>query len=489
MPVRAGLIGHLAEELAALRDARHEYIRHGFSLRYAGAYCRAYCSLLRSVLERISHQEGTPLALLWSILGFECFGLRCVGEDRTVAAATCCARNPTYLLSKLSKPDSRDDPKNLPLLTVFDDAGNDDSVPQLYYHYRQLKLNGAKNISLLVYPSAHVADRPRSFVCIQAFTFGLRSGIDPRSRERAKYICDLSVGPFMEKRLSMTGLSGDHEVGILDLGGGSGSLTHSIHDNLLAKCPEVMNGRRFSWMIVDVKPHNLRRHVKNRKFFRRLARFQCERSDYQSWIERTVLRPDRRSFHLALVCRLFNNLSHFSIGWIDDWYQIRKLSKGLLTYPAWQRGDYLPLQCLDKVTARADGLLASKARVPLLRGSTFRQLSLTDYFQGLYILTERSKPPGIGTNAVFFPIRRFNDKSLTLPSGKSVINLLCSMADMCVIEDIDLHGPDLRRHLASHRLTNLAASDATNSVFLQSSSLLCICRGEYKSYLPGKRIW
>ncbi|MBU4398873.1 MAG: hypothetical protein KKE86_05990 [Planctomycetes bacterium] len=168
-------------------------------------------------------------------MGFECFGVRCAGEGRTVAAATCSARNPTYLLSKLNKPDSRDDPKNLPLLTVFGDAGNDDSVPRLYYHYRQLKLKDAKNISLLIYPSAHVADRPRSFACIQALAFGLRFGIDPRSRERAKCICDLSVGPFLEKRLSATDLSGNHEVGILDLGGGSGSLTRSIHDTALSE--------------------------------------------------------------------------------------------------------------------------------------------------------------------------------------------------------------------------------------------------------------
>jgi hypothetical protein len=91
--------------------------------------------------------------------------------------------------------------------------------------------------------------------------------------------------------------------------------------------------------------------------------------------------------------------------------------------------------------------------------------------------------------AIYFPIRRFNDSSLKLPSGASALDKLCSMADLCVIEDVDLQAGVLRRHLESHRLSALAASDVTDRVRMRSASLLCVCRREKSALLPGRQIW
>jgi len=52
-----------------------------------------------------------------------------------------------------------------------------------------------------------------------------------------------------------------------------------------------------------------------------------------------------------------------------------------------------------------------------------------------------------------------------------------------------LHARDLQRHLAAHKLKTIAASDATDNVYMKSASLLCICDRQYEDYLPGTRIW
>jgi hypothetical protein len=116
-------------------------------------------------------------------------------------------------------------------------------------------------------------------------------------------------------------------------------------------------------------------------------------------------------------------------------------------------------------------------------------LSLSDYYRGLHLLTAAEDSDTGDAGAIYFPIRRFNDSSLMLPSGGSALEKLCSMADLCVIDDVDLQVGVLRRHLESHRLGALGASDVTDRGRMRSTSLLCVCRREKADLLPGRRIW
>ena len=65
----------------------------------------------------------------------------------------------------------------------------------------------------------------------------------------------------------------------------------------------------------------------------------------------------------------------------------------------------------------------------------------------------------------------------------------CALSDLVVIEDIDLTGRALRRHLEANQLTSLAASDATDRARMHGTNLLCVCRREKEELLPGRRIW
>jgi hypothetical protein len=483
--VRGYMTGDLAIQLDELRAARATYLRRTCDYRSAITYCWAYCALLRSALDS---RQRRDLRLLWSILGFECCSVRWPDCTDALAAATSTSRNPIYLLARLREPQSREDPKFLPFTTVFDPASTGPPHSTLYYHYRQFKIDRRTDASVLVYPSAQMASRVGSFECIQTMASGLSSGTDPRSRQRAKRIVELALAPFLRRRSESQECDVSQDIRILDLGGGSGSLTRSICEALSANHAKIMRGRRFSWTMVDVKFQNPRRHVMDRTFRRMLAGFRCEQTDYLAWIDRQPATPNGASFDVVLLCRLLNNASHFSIGWVDDWYQVHKLSAGALSYGDWKKGSFLPHVCLAGNIGTPTGLSASNRRIPLLNGSSFWQLSLSDYYRGLHLLTTGVDSTG-GAGAIYFPIRRFNDSSLMLSSGRSALDNLCWMADLCVIEDVDLQAGVLLRHLESHRLGALAASDVTDRARMRSASLLCVCRREKSTLLPGRRIW
>jgi len=199
--------------------------------------------------------------------------------------------------------------------------------------------------------------------------------------------------------------------------------------------------------------------------------------------------PVRPRFDVALCCRLLDNLSSFSIGWVDDWYQVRKLSRRGLARRDWQRGSYLPHVCLAPKGSGATALLASNAKVPLINGTTFLQLSLTDYYRAIHLLTQGPPPADVRPEAVFFPIRRLGPSSLLLPSGDSALAALCSLSNLVVIEDIDLTPAILRRHLTASKSRDLAASDATNRSEMHGANLLCLSRKQFQDHLPGRRIW
>jgi hypothetical protein len=118
-----------------------------------------------------------------------------------------------------------------------------------------------------------------------------------------------------------------------------------------------------------------------------------------------------------------------------------------------------------------------------------RQLSLTDYFEALHRLTSDGGQTTDSGPAVFFPLRRFNPEALVLEDGSSLFERLCAIAELVVVEDVDLASSLLVQHLEQYRLDDLAASDATEARHMHSANLLCIGRRELAPCLPGRRIW
>src|ERR1035437_5705701 len=119
-------------------------------------------------------------------------------------------------------------------------------------------------------------------------------------------------------------------------------------------------------------------------------------------------------------------------------------------------------------------LIASNRKVALGARRTFSQLSLTDYYRGIWALTQSSSTVSPRPNAVFYSVRQFNPASAILADNQSIFSVLAKMARLVVTEDVDLGPEQLRDHLEKLNLTDLAASDATDHVRMQSAHLLCI---------------
>ena len=475
------------EALFALERVRRAFVESRFDMRMAPAYCHAYFSLLRSLVDAVQEQ-GLGQRPLAAALSMESCPLSEGDRDEIVAAATSNVRSPAYLLARLRQPEAYNDPKFVPLIAVRRKSRATGPPIDLFYHYRQFPLDSDDGISLLACPAVQPKTRGDSFRCLQLLSAALAHRTDPRTVNRSKWITDHAIAPFLQG-LGCHSPDDRAAVAIADLGGGSGDLTRRVCERLLADFPDVMKGRELAWTLVDLRPHNTRRLAKRKRLLRNLVELRCERLDWLQWVQRCMSAPVRPRFDVVLCCRLLDNLSRFSIGWVDDWYQVRKLSRRRLARRDWQRGSHLPHECLAPEGPGAPALLASNARVPLIKGTTFLQLSLTDYYRAIHLLTQGPPPADVRPEAVFFPIRRFAPESLSLPLGGSALGAMCSFSSLVVIEDIDLTPGMLRRHLSDHKLADVAASDATNRTEMHGTNLLCLSRKELRDCLPGRRIW
>jgi hypothetical protein len=66
------------------------------------------------------------------------------------------------------------------------------------------------------------------------------------------------------------------------------------------------------------------------------------------------------------------------------------------------------------------------------------QTQVTDYFEALHRLMCDAGQTVDGGSAVFFPVRRFNPEALVLEDGSSLFERLRAIADLVVVEDVDL---------------------------------------------------
>ena len=89
-------------------------------------------------------------------------------------------------------------------------------------------------------------------------------------------------------------------------------------------------------------------------------------------------------------------------------------------------------------------------RLTFKNGWVFRQFSASDYFKAIHIVM------GGGLSAcedtVYVPLRVFDDDILVLPSGRSLIAQLLTMANQLVIEDADMLPYHLERHFTQFAL-------------------------------------
>lgn len=472
-----GLNVENALRLQVLKSHRMAYIASGYDLSVAPAYCHAYFCLLRALLT-----GSKPTPALRSLLGLESFGISWWADEEARAAGAVTVRHPAYLLAKLREPKAYDDPKFLAVVCPRGDLVSGSA--NLFYYYRRIKIQDDPSASLLIYPAVDLASRTESFSCIEAASSALSFKPDPRSRQRATDITNWAIAPFLKH--PSTHDYRQPELSFVDIGGGSGSLLSEVSKQLIKNHRYLLGDRKFVWSIVDLGLQDATRRTHGPELRQYMSYIDYRPADYMTWIAEESTQTDCRKSDVALICRLLNNLSRINIEHssspdvVAELTRVRKRPSPTIYHPA---------DCLRKTNPDGKSLIASNARTRILGGTTFRQASLSDYYRGLYQVSDRCPKALNDRSSLFFPVRRFNLDALLLPEGSSILEHLCRLADLIVIEDVDLTAVVLVEHLKALGLHNLAASDATDRTRMQTARLLCITRCELESALPGRRIW
>lgn len=472
----------LDDGLDALHSAWRDYVGSGCRTSVRQEFCLRYFSLLYVFLSKCRNEATLQREAnaLRALLGFECFGISSSTHPREIhGAGICTLRNPCYLLAKLRTPDVLDDPQFLPLVTVACAE-----APELFYSYRQYTLSHDSHMSLLFYLSTSEVNRSASFRLVNHLASGISYGIDPRTLERARRLSRGVMLPIIQSRKPTHGTSVGLEL--VDIGAGSGSLVSSLCREVQTLVGSMGLHPKFRLWFVDLEPADPVRFFRHKRFRGMVDTLAFVGDDYASWLCKPEPVPAARYLRVALVSRLFNNLSAFSIRCLSG--EDLRQWPGMPAVSADSQA-YLPSRCLASSGGGPRSLMVSNRRIALQSGRTFPQLSLSDFYRGLCLLsapnTEAYK------NGVFLPIRKTNPRCLVAPDGRSVISRIAELCDYLVIEDADVRTEDLVEHAVTFGLRAIAIQDVTRALGLTANNAYVVWPRNATSQpqLPGERIW
>jgi hypothetical protein len=209
--------------------------------------------------------------------------------------------------------------------------------------------------------------------------------------------------------------------------------------------------------------------------------------DYRDWLARPQPLPVKNSLRIALVSKLFNNLSTFSIRrfYGEESLPFLKDEDGYS-----ELEDYRPSICLAPCGTGIESLAISNSRVLLQEGRAFSQASLSEFYQGLYLLSRKADSHESPENGLFLPVRSFNPECLVTLNGKSVVSSLAENCDYIIIEDADLRPQDLIDHVTRYSLRSLTICDMTKALKLKGNYLYVIWTIKaINPQLSGEQIW
>ncbi len=481
-------LGHkkVEESLDALHSAWRDYIRSGFSSSFRQEFCFRYFSLLDILLsvntESVNTESDTTQSWLHALqtsLGFECFGIAsATGDGEILGAGTCTIRNPCYLLAKLRMPDVLDDPQFLPVITVVGTK-----KPELFYHYRQYTLSPDSPISLMFYLAVSEEKRSASFRLTNSLAGGVSYGIDPRTRERAKRLYQKNIRPIVEA--NQLNDSGTIWLEFVDVGAGSGGLTSAI-------CRQIHHmgfKLKFRLWFVDLEPADPARFFHDKKLRGAVDSLLFLGDDYRSWLSRKQPLPAAKGLRIGLVSRLFNNLSRFSIHRLNGSGPSPLFEKMAI----FSNSDaHLPHHCLAPGGKGAEALVISNTRLALPGERTFVQASLSQFYNGLFLISAPEVTFVTDNNGIFLPVRSFNPECLVTSGGRSVISCLVENCNYVIIEDADLRPQDLIDHMKTFSLHSITIQDMTKALGLTGNYAYIIwlkSKPKEEPNFGGERIW
>jgi len=472
-------IDHALERLHA---AWQDYIRSRFDRSLQREYCFRYFSLLDLVLATPAGKRNSRSwkQALRAVVGFECFGIRAPTlGPKALAAGTTTLRNPCYLLAKLRCPDALDDTQFLPLVSPPDgeSAG-------LYYHYRQYRLSKDSPLSLLLYVAAAPTHRLTSFRLVESLARGVSSGGDPRTGQRARRLWEKVLRPIVQT--AHTDPTAAMPIEFVDVGAGSGALVAALCRRLLAwGVAEGFSPRLRVWF-VDLCLADPAR------FFRAARLRGCIDSltflgdDYRRWLARPGPLPACPGLRVALISKLFNNLSRFSVCHC----RTDVLSSSTMGTSFFDSRRYLPASCLAPDGVGPEALVISTSRLDLAEGRTFAQASLSEYYRALQLALVDAREEVVSEDGAWLPLRALDPGCLITADGTSVLARLLEHCDYLIVEDADLRPKDVVEHLRAFSLDGLAALDMTKALgLIGNHAYLLSNKGDKKPSLPGERIW
>lgn len=299
----------MEDALEALYFAWSNYIASRFASSFRQKFCFRYFRLLNILLSICTPSLARPLwdHALQRVLGFECFQIvPATPGSEALAAGTSTLRNPCYLLAKLKAPNALDDAQFLPIITV---AGLEKSG--LFYCYRQYRLSQDSPMSLLLYVGVSETTRAPSFKLLNSLISGVSAAIDPRTRARAQRLCQWVVRPIIEgeRRPESQTLT----VEIVDVGAGSGSLAACLCRQVQGLGVSMGLRLRFRLWSVDLDLSDPVRFLRDKRVRSFVDSLMFAGDDYRDWLSELQPLPSKHGLRLALVSKLFNNLSCFSV--------------------------------------------------------------------------------------------------------------------------------------------------------------------------------
>jgi hypothetical protein len=400
-----------------------------------------YFGLLHHTLHLTRAEPGrpNPFDAIERLVGFESFSCE-AAETEGVCAATATHRNPLWALASVSNSSPLPSPRRVPILRPIgcDPAG--------YYHYRQIALDPSRNAHLLVHPAIEASHRQASFDPIERALRLCGSNSDPYARERAGLIAKRLCNGFLDW-LKPTG----DAMSIIDIGAGTGHLAARIFREARLAIDSIH--------FVDAHPPCSGRSFGIRGCPTDLQAVEWTVADYRELLDRESWLERNQQHAVALVCRLFENLSTFELCELD--------SDPITRWPH---------EALAQRESNA-GLLVPSTRTEVDGGSAILQDPYRDYFAALKVLQHRDVH-AVGERTRVVPVRRFNPAALTTRNGKSVLWQLLKIARVLFIDDMVLSDSDLLQHRQRFGLSG------TSALVIEGDGH----RTESKSFLVGRAI-
>lgn len=426
-----------AEEIYQLKAAWHTLIEGGYAPELRRNYVQAYFALLHTCLDSFYNGQN-DFQLLRKIVAFETF---CIADEHgNSAAGIFNFRNPVYLLSRIVQPNSPDDPKYLPLICPLSHS-LEESI--LYGHYRRIPILKTNGIPFFVYPPVGANHRPTSYALIGRLFTSLTPKADPWVKVRTRSLFRRVFAPLVVNLPQ-------NRLQLLDLACGSAKISTALCRKAFTKFQ-----KSFDLTLIDVV------HVKksiSKVFFRNPSVFGnviFYRRNIFDWVEQASNHP-LTQFDMVMMLRICDVFSSF---------HIEKMSfleaKMLLARDGTRSPLVADTLCPAKLINghKFEKIQHGVKQFRFRNGKIFQQFSLSDYFKAVYLI--------MGGNLVnedcmiYVPIRRFDDKALVLPSGRSLIGQLMNMANRIIIEDVDLSSCYVQQHLEKNGLNNLRITEVT----------------------------